>query len=146
MGKQRGTDQTVILTTHSMEEAEALSDRLAIQVKGRLRCVGTPDHIKNTHGSGYELEIIGEKAGSFAQGFKVTPNKSVLDFISAVCPESKLMEFHENRYLFQLPVLKAVGAKEGELSVAKLFSSMRDAAASGVTDYSISRPNLEQVF
>merc|ERR1712139_99528 len=56
--KQRSRDQTVILTTHSMEEAEALSDRLAIQVQGRLRCIGTPDHIKRTHGSGYQLEII----------------------------------------------------------------------------------------
>merc|ERR1719335_1267292 len=56
--KGRGRDQTVLLTTHSMEEAEALSDRLAIQVKGQLRCVGTPDHIKNTHGAGYQLEIL----------------------------------------------------------------------------------------
>ena len=31
----------VVLTTHSMEEADILADRLAIIAKGRLRCVGT---------------------------------------------------------------------------------------------------------
>ena len=32
---------TVILTTHYMEEAEQLSDRIAIMVSGKLRAVGT---------------------------------------------------------------------------------------------------------
>merc|ERR1719191_426695 len=74
--KQRGEEQTVILTTHSMEEAEALSDRLAIQVKGRLRCVGTPEHIRNTHGAGYHLEVIGasKRGGSFTKGFSTAPS------------------------------------------------------------------------
>ena len=33
---------TVILTTHSMEEAEALSSRLVIMIEGNFRCIGTP--------------------------------------------------------------------------------------------------------
>ena len=37
---------TVILTTHYMEEAEALSDRVAIMKSGRLLCTGTPAEIK----------------------------------------------------------------------------------------------------
>lgn len=32
---------SIILTTHSMEEAEALSSRLAIQVEGNLKCIGS---------------------------------------------------------------------------------------------------------
>lgn len=40
-----------------MEEAEALCDRLAIQVQGQLRCIATPIHIKNKYGSGYQLEV-----------------------------------------------------------------------------------------
>lgn len=32
---------TIILTTHSMEEAEALCTKLAIQVEGNLRCLGS---------------------------------------------------------------------------------------------------------
>jgi ATP-binding cassette, subfamily A (ABC1), member 3 len=45
-----GHDATVVLTTHSMEEAEALSSRLAIMVRGNFRCIGTPQHIKNKYG------------------------------------------------------------------------------------------------
>ena len=44
---------TVILTTHSMEEAEALSSRLGIMVKGNFKCIGTPQHIKSKYGDGF---------------------------------------------------------------------------------------------
>ena len=42
---------TIILTTHYMEEAEALSDRIAIMKDGKLLIVGTADTIKETAGS-----------------------------------------------------------------------------------------------
>lgn len=48
---------TVILTTHSMEEAEALSTRLGIMVKGNFKCIGTPQHIKSKYGKGFEIEV-----------------------------------------------------------------------------------------
>lgn len=48
---------TVILTTHSMEEAEALSTRLGIMVSGNFKCIGTPQHIKSKYGKGFEIEI-----------------------------------------------------------------------------------------
>ncbi|KAL4489354.1 hypothetical protein ABPG72_019009 [Tetrahymena utriculariae] len=48
---------SVILTTHSMEEAEALSTRVAIQVEGILRCIGSIQQIKDKFGEGYEVEI-----------------------------------------------------------------------------------------
>jgi len=48
----------VIITTHSMEEAEALSTKMGIQVKGgTFRCFGSSQHIKNKFATGYEIEI-----------------------------------------------------------------------------------------
>jgi len=47
----------VILTTHSMEEAEALCSRVAIQVDGCYRCLGTPQQIKSKYGRGLELNV-----------------------------------------------------------------------------------------
>ena len=44
-------DITVILTTHYMEEAEALSDRVGIMAKGRLLTVGSPDELKEKAGA-----------------------------------------------------------------------------------------------
>jgi ATP-binding cassette subfamily A (ABC1) protein 3 len=48
----------VILTTHSMEEAEALSSKMGIMVKGGVfKCFGSVQHIKNKFGTGFELEV-----------------------------------------------------------------------------------------
>ena len=47
----------VIITTHSMEEAEALATKMGIMVDGEFKCFGTSQHIKNKFGTGYELEI-----------------------------------------------------------------------------------------
>ncbi|NWW64557.1 ABCAA protein, partial [Ifrita kowaldi] len=46
-----------ILTTHYMEEAEAVCDRVAILVAGQLRCIGSIQYLKNKFGKGYLLEI-----------------------------------------------------------------------------------------
>lgn len=48
---------SVILTTHSMEEAEALATKVAIMVNGEFKCLGTVQHIKNKFGKGYEIEL-----------------------------------------------------------------------------------------
>lgn len=50
-------NKSVILTSHSMEEVEALSTKLAIMAKGQIRCIGTIQHLNNKYGSGYVLEI-----------------------------------------------------------------------------------------
>ena len=40
-----------------MEEAEALSNKLAIMAEGRLKCIGAPQSLKHKYGNGYEIEI-----------------------------------------------------------------------------------------
>ncbi|EPS72080.1 hypothetical protein M569_02676, partial [Genlisea aurea] len=47
----------VILTTHSMSEAQALCTRIGIMVGGKLRCIGSPQHLKNRFGNHLELEV-----------------------------------------------------------------------------------------
>jgi len=47
---------SVMLTTHNMEEAEALCSRIGIMVGGRLRCLGSNQHLKARFGGGYQLE------------------------------------------------------------------------------------------
>lgn len=48
---------TVVLTTHSMEEAEALCPKIGIMVNGHFRCFGSAQHLKNKYGLGYEVEV-----------------------------------------------------------------------------------------
>lgn len=48
---------TVILTTHSMEEAEALCTKIGIMVNGQFKCFGSSQHIKDKYGMGFEIEV-----------------------------------------------------------------------------------------
>lgn len=50
-------DRAIVLTTHSMEEADILGDRIGIMARGRLRCVGTALRLKNRFGSGYRISV-----------------------------------------------------------------------------------------
>lgn len=49
--------RTIILTTHYMEEADALSDRIALMNHGQVKCCGSPLFLKDRFGSGYRLTI-----------------------------------------------------------------------------------------
>lgn len=51
-------DKCVILTTHAMEEADILSDRIAVIVDGQIKCIGTSLFLKNNYGDGYRLSLI----------------------------------------------------------------------------------------
>jgi ATP-binding cassette subfamily A (ABC1) protein 3 len=60
---------SIILTTHSMEEVEALCTRIGIMVGGRLRCLGSAQHLRNRHGQGYQAEVkLGEPPADVVAG------------------------------------------------------------------------------
>ena len=42
-----------MLTTHAMEEADALSDRIIVMANGSIKCIGTSLFLKNNYGGGY---------------------------------------------------------------------------------------------
>ena len=54
---QQDSQCAVVLTTHSMEECEALCGRVGIMVGGRLRCLGSAQHLKGRFGQGYQFEV-----------------------------------------------------------------------------------------
>jgi ABC-type multidrug transport system ATPase subunit len=51
------SDRSIIITTHMMIEADTLCDRIAIISNGKLKVVGTQQHLKNNFGSGYLLQL-----------------------------------------------------------------------------------------
>ncbi|CAK4704743.1 unnamed protein product [Aphanomyces euteiches] len=53
----RNKESTILLTTHSMEECEALCTRVGIMVGGRLRCVGSIQHLKHRFGDGLMMHV-----------------------------------------------------------------------------------------
>ena len=56
--KKHRRHRAIVLTTHSMEEADVLCDRIAIMVEGRLAAVGTSMDLKSQFGVGYTLTVV----------------------------------------------------------------------------------------
>ena len=52
--QQKG--RTIVLSTHYMDEADQLGDRIAIMADGQIQCYGTPMFLKNKYGR--ESEIV----------------------------------------------------------------------------------------
>lgn len=55
-------DRTILLSTHHMDEADILGDRIAIISDGQLKCCGSSLFLKNTFGEGYHLKLVKEES------------------------------------------------------------------------------------
>ena len=58
MLKKYKRDRIVILTTHYMDEADVLGDRIGIMASGKLKCIGSSLFLKNRFGVGYKLTLV----------------------------------------------------------------------------------------
>ncbi|XP_072125690.1 phospholipid-transporting ATPase ABCA3 [Mobula birostris] len=52
--------RTILLTTHFMDEADLLGDRILIMAKGQVQCCGSPLFLKSLYGAGYRMVIVKE--------------------------------------------------------------------------------------
>ena len=58
MLKNYRQNRIIILTTHYMDEADVLGDRIGIMAKGKIVCLGTSLFLKNRFGAGYKLTMV----------------------------------------------------------------------------------------
>lgn len=65
-GEKRG--RTILLTTHFMDEADLLGDRIAIMAGGELQCCGSPLFLKNKYGRWREEQKWLQQAQTIARG------------------------------------------------------------------------------
>uniref|UniRef100_A0A9J8DHZ8 P-type phospholipid transporter n=1 Tax=Cyprinus carpio carpio TaxID=630221 RepID=A0A9J8DHZ8_CYPCA len=123
--------RSVILTSHSMEECEALCTRMAIMVNGQFKCLGSIQHLKSRFGDGYTLII------------RVSADQADLctveTFVHDTFHGSTLKEKHHNTLQYQIP--------QGEGALAHIFSQLnKHQQLLHVEDYSVSQTTLDQVF
>lgn len=52
--------RTILLTTHFMDEADVLGDRIAIMAEGKIQCCGSSLFLKNHYGVGYHIVMVKE--------------------------------------------------------------------------------------
>ena len=51
----RARGQSIVLTSHSMDECEALCTRLGIMIEGRMQCLGSPQHLRSRFGRSFSV-------------------------------------------------------------------------------------------
>ncbi|XP_035198055.1 ATP-binding cassette sub-family A member 10-like isoform X2 [Oxyura jamaicensis] len=120
-----------VLTTHYMEEAEAVCDRVAILVAGQLRCIGSIQYLKSKFGKGYLLEI------------KVKDPEStdlLHSEILRIFPSAARQERFPSLLVYKVPM-------EDALPLSQSFSKLEEAKQNfSLEEYSFSLNTLAQVF
>lgn len=122
----------IILTTHSMEEASVLCDRLGIFVDGQLVCIGNPKELTARYGRYLVFTIT-------------TPQEqapAVDALVYGMSPNAKMVYSLAGTRKYEIPT--------SEVSLAEVFESMEGAAgtAGGLTvlDWGVANATLEEVF
>lgn len=88
--------RSVLLTSHAMDECQALCSRLAIMVNGRFLCLGSPQHIKNKYGDGYTLILKTRGVGTADGQRRLSDMKTQVE---ALVPSCSLEEEHDGYVL-----------------------------------------------
>ena len=121
--KSMARRKTIIITTHNMDEAERMADRVAIIDHGKLLTVDTPEALKRTVGEGDVLEIeTGEGAVGSALSVisKITPQVStsnhtlvirargVVEFLPAILDALRAVDVHPGEVRLRANTLEDV--------------------------------------
>ncbi|XP_035980943.1 retinal-specific phospholipid-transporting ATPase ABCA4 isoform X2 [Fundulus heteroclitus] len=124
--------RAVVLTSHSMEECEALCTRLAIMVNGSFKCLGTIQHLKYKFGDGYVVTMkIRAKPGCPPD---LNPAEA---FMESTFPGSVQREKHYNTLQYKI----------SSPSLARIFQMvLANKDKLNIEDYSVSQTTLDQVF
>uniref|UniRef100_A0A8C5V606 ATP binding cassette subfamily A member 9 n=1 Tax=Microcebus murinus TaxID=30608 RepID=A0A8C5V606_MICMU len=127
----RNRERGALLTTHYMAEAEAVCDRVAIMVSGRLRCIGSIQHLKSKFGKDYLLVM---KVKTPAQ---VEPLHAE---ILRLFPQAARQERYSSLMVYTLPVddVRPLSQAFFKLEIVKQNFDLEE--------YSLSQSTLEQVF
>ncbi|KAE8876271.1 ABC transporter A family member 1 [Phytophthora fragariae] len=124
-------NRVMVLTTHFMDEADILGDRIAIMAEGELRCCGSALYLKNQFGVGYNLTIVKEENCNDA---------NVIDFVSRYIPSSRVLSNVGTEIAFQLPLDSSSQFPE---MFRKLDENLHKLQ---VLSYGISVTTMEEVF
>ena len=96
--QQQRQGRTILLTTHFMDEADLLGDRIAIMAEGQIKCCGSSLFLKNKYGVGYHMAVVKATSCNVAMVTKV-----VLKYIPTAQLESNIgrdLVFYSNCKIF----------------------------------------------
>lgn len=121
----------VVMTTHSMEEAEALCDRIGIFVAGKLSCVGSPQELSARYGDYL----------SFSLAVNPKHTEMAIAAIAQFVPGASVVHSLEGTLKLELP--------SASVDIGQLFEYMECVKKKNVLqvrDWGVSHATLEEVF
>jgi ABC-type multidrug transport system ATPase subunit len=139
--------RAMVLTTHSMEEADVLCSRIAIINHGILRCIGPQVALKSQYGGGYHLFINCHKdnrsrslldESEFSASLDSTV-RNVRSFVEDVIPHASILTEFNGNLVYQVPIDRCKVS-----SIFREFETHKNNI--GIDDWGISQSSLEDVF
>lgn len=124
----RGTGCSIVLTSHSMEECEALCTRIVIMVNGACRCLGSIQELKNTYSQGYTVCLLMDPEHQ----------TNVINFVEEQFKGAILKESYPGYLMFSLGI---------DYKWSYIFEILEtNKVEFNLKDYSVAQTSLEQVF
>ena len=96
--KNYKNDRIILLTTHFMDEADYLGDRIAIMAGGRLMALGSNMYLKNKYGVGYNLTFV-KKSNDVS-------SDNIVKCVSKFVNTAKVLSNVSSEIVMQLPMDK----------------------------------------
>ncbi|XP_045104403.1 uncharacterized protein LOC123499934 [Portunus trituberculatus] len=120
--------RSVLLTSHSMDEVNQLSHRMAIMVNGQFVCLGSPHYLKHRLGDKYTVRL---------KTRDIEDMTYVVDYLRSHLKEVLLKEQHH---------LSLVVEVSRQMSLQLIFDTLNAAKSLGITEYDVSQTTLNEVF
>ncbi|ERE85389.1 ATP-binding cassette sub-family A member 12-like protein [Cricetulus griseus] len=136
------TARTIILSTHHLDEAEVLSDRIAFLEQGGLRCCGSPFYLKEAFGDGYHLTLTKKKSPNLDTN-AICDTVAVTAMIQSHLPEAYLKEDIGGELVYVLPPFST---KVSGAYLSLLRALDKGMGKLNIGCYGISDTTVEEVF
>lgn len=150
--KRKG--RVTLLTTHFMDEAELLSDRIVVMKEGKLQCCGSTIFLKNRFGLGYNLTVVLLTKGSASEDEQAQETGSAKDgqessvgtqqeqltvFLRRLIPNTELVRTSGRELTFRFPQ----GSEELFPNALDSLEAQREVF--GIGAYGITNCSLEEL-
>ncbi|XP_037561127.1 uncharacterized protein LOC119440274 [Dermacentor silvarum] len=125
-------DTTILLSTHDMEEAEVLADRIVMLSSGKLVCAGSPAFLKRSCGVGYTISVNTESAD-----FDL---KETLSIVREIAPGALLQDVKQGTTTLALQTIEHKG-------FAKMFKQLEEESDRlGIASFGISVATMADAY
>ena len=127
-------DKILLITTHSLEEAEYLGNRIGIMSDGRLICSGTSSYLKSKYPCGININLVIN-----SKLFNENNKNIIFEKIKEYDPKAEIKVASKGLF--------SINIQENNEHISEIFDCIEECKAQyGIEDYIVGSASLEDVF